>query len=334
MASFDKRPNGKWRARVRRSDLGSVSRSFISKREAEKWARVMEAHIEGGTYDPQPKGSDPKAVTLGQLIERYRDNISTRKKGAKVEATVLNAFLRNHAAMAKKKLSQISTTDWVQYRDKRLEQVKPTTLRRQWNTFKNFYAIIISEWGYEIDNHIDKINLKVNDVKRDRRLKDGELDKLLAEASKRKNKLLVPLIKWACATAMRRGEILNLRWSDIDLKQKVLEVRETKTGVDRTLPVTSEMREILEQIDPVSEYVFPIGFENLNGTWRKIVKACGIEDLHFHDLRREGVSCLFERGLDIPQVASISGHKTWGMLARYTKLKPQDILKKLEKEVA
>jgi hypothetical protein len=102
MATIDKRHNGKWRAQVRRHGMGSVSRNFVSKKAAEKWARETEAALEAGTYAHKPKekaqASQPKLSTLGQLIERYRDEVSSRKKGYAMEFTVLNAFLTHPLA--------------------------------------------------------------------------------------------------------------------------------------------------------------------------------------------------------------------------------------------
>jgi hypothetical protein len=99
MATFDKRSNGKWRAQVRRKGLGSLSKNFVSKKAAEKWARETEAAIEAGTFSPHPQldaeTPDPKQVTLSQLLERYRDNISIQKKGSKEESARINAILRH-----------------------------------------------------------------------------------------------------------------------------------------------------------------------------------------------------------------------------------------------
>ena len=102
MATFDKRPNGKWRAQIRRIGLGSSSKNFISKKAAEKWVRETEAAIAAGTYNPKPEPTetirDSGRLTLGQLLERYRDNISVEKKGKVEEIARINAILRHGIA--------------------------------------------------------------------------------------------------------------------------------------------------------------------------------------------------------------------------------------------
>jgi hypothetical protein len=204
MATVDKRGN-KWRAQIRRKGLGSVSRSFLNKKDAEKWGREAEAKIEAGTFDPKPKAtsSDPKETTLAQLIERYRDTVSVKKKGKVNEHCHLNAFLRH--SLSKKKLAEITPTQWAEYRDERLKEIKPTSLQRQLAIFKNMYAIAIDEWGFDIGNPLTKVKLEVVDQRRDRRLQDGEREKILADAGRRRNKQLVPVIKWAIESAMRTG---------------------------------------------------------------------------------------------------------------------------------
>lgn len=176
--------------------------------------------------------------------------------------------------------------------------------------------------------------MKYTDQRRERRVRDGELDKILAEASKRKNKLLVPIIKFACISGMRRSEILNITWNNIDFRERELTISKSKNGHSRKIPLLAEMISILEELDPTDDRVFPISEANFKSTWKRILAKTGIEDFHFHDYRHEALSSLFEKGLEIPEVASISGHKTWKCLSRYTSIQPKHILNKLERVAA
>jgi integrase len=198
------------------------------------------------------------------------------------------------------------------------------------------YKVAKEEWGYsKLDNLITKVKLEYKDIQRDRRLKDGELDLILAEAATRKNKLISPIISWAVHTGMRRGEVMAMKWEHINIKDRLLLIPETKNGYSRTLPLTKEMMAVLESLDPTEDRVFPINANTFAATWHKMLTKLGLNrEIRFHDLRREAVSTFFERGLGIQEVASLSGHRTWSQLKRYTEPRPQDILRKLEPALA
>jgi integrase len=334
MATIAKR-DGKFRVQIRRQGQGSISKTFTLRKDAERWARETEAAIEAGRYTkPKVEGIgedaiDPNTTTLQALVERYRDAVTANKRGCASETAILNAFNRN-ASLAAKKLSDITPTDWARYRDARLKEIKPISVKRQLSIFSRIYEVARAEWGLKIDNPLASVSLEYVDQRRDRRLKEGELDCIITEAKRRRNPLVLQVILWAKETGMRRGEILAMRWEHIDIKARVLSIPISKNGLARKIPVTKAMMGILEGQEPDNATVFPIKPSNLKLTWARILTAVGIADLHFHDLRHEAISTLFEKGLAIQEVASISGHQSWKMLQRYTHPKPQDILRKLE----
>ena len=131
------------------------------------------------------------------------------------------------------------------------------------------------------------------------------------------------IIEVAIETAMRRGEILNIKPEHI--KGQTLLIPETKNSHPRTIPLTKRALYILEN----TQLPFPMSANAVRLAWDKLKKKGNIKDLHFHDLRHEAISCFFEKGLSIPEVALISGHKDVRMLFRYTHLKAEDILRKL-----
>jgi integrase len=213
----------------------------------------------------------------------------------------------------------------------RLKKIKPITLKRQLAIVSDMYNTAASDWGYlGLNNPIGKIKLQVTDQRRERRLKDGEFDLIMKEAARRKNKLLIPVIHFLVETGMRRSEVLNCLWSHVDLKQRLLVIPDTKNGRSRTIPITKPMMHVLEGLDPVEDRVFPIKQANLKNTWERVLAKVGIKHLHMHDLRHEAVSSYFEKGLQIQEVAAISGHQSYKMLQRYTHLNPLAILRKLE----
>ena len=122
---------------------------------------------------------------------------------------------------------------------------------------------------------------------------------------------------------MRRGEILKIEQHHV--RDRTLMIPLTKNGVSREIPLTKKAINILHD----SSLPFPMTPNALRLAWSRIKKKGNIKDLHFHDLRHEAISRFFEKGLSIPEVALISGHKDIRMLFRYTHLKAEDILRKL-----
>ena len=129
---------------------------------------------------------------------------------------------------------------------------------------------------------------------------------------------------------MRRGELLGLEWAEIDLVNRTAHLPVTKNGTDRTVPLSTTAVETLESLPrDITGKVFPISKTSLIGLWRSACKRAEIEDLHFHDLRHEATSRFFEKGLNVIEVAAITGHKDVRMPQRYTHLRAEDLAKKL-----
>jgi integrase len=118
---------------------------------------------------------------------------------------------------------------------------------------------------------------------------------------------------------MRRGELLRLTWEDVDLDLRVAHLDMTKNGSKRDVPLSSEAITLLRSLPhDISGNLFPITAAALRGLWNRACRRAGITDLHFHDLRHEATSRFFEKGLNVMEVATITGHKDLRMLQRYT----------------
>ena len=141
------------------------------------------------------------------------------------------------------------------------------------------------------------------------------------------------MARLAIATGMRRGEIVKLHWRDINIQNRTALLRETKNGEDRVIPLSPTAINILQeqaaQIGALGR-VFNTTGSALQQAWVRVLKRAEINNLHFHDLRHEAISRFFEKGLSVPEVALISGHKTPAMLFRYTHLKPEAIAEKMQ----
>jgi integrase len=313
MATIRKR-NERWHVQIRRQGYSSVTKSFLLKADAQEWAREMERQAD--RQELPTSRQTLEHITLGELVTRYRKTVTPKKKGARDEGIVLNAFLRE--PICKRPLSKLTPADFIQYRNSRLKCVQSSTLRRQLNPIRHMFQIAIDEWGIPLrENPLDKVKLKAQDNKRERRLRDGEYETLIDATRTRRNPLIEKVVVFAIETAMRRGEILNLCWDQVDLKRRSVTILESKNGYSRTIPLTPNAVALLQSVGRTDDRVFSLTANVLKMAWGRMLEGTGIEDLHFHDLRHEAISRFFEMGLTVPEVASISGHRDTRMLLRY-----------------
>ncbi|ASP32244.1 site-specific integrase [Labrenzia sp. VG12] len=332
MASIRKR-SGKYHVQVRRQGFPTQTKSFSHLKDAKEWARQKELEADRGELESSK--ADLKKYTLGDIVTRYLDEVVPLKKQS-VETTTLKAFLRH--PICSKRLDLLTTADFAAYRDERLQSIAPISLKRQLAPISHAFEISKTEWDIPIrDNPVEKLTLKARDNRRERRLKEGEQEKLIEAARTRQNPLIEKVIKFAIETGMRRGEILGLRWDQVDLKRRSVTILEAKNGYSRTTPLTpgafallQAMRSEAEDENLMSKRVFPLSPVALRMAWQRMLAKTDIEDLHFHDLRHEAISRFFEMGLTVPEVASISGHRDMKMLMRYAHADTTRLAKKLE----
>ena len=132
------------------------------------------------------------------------------------------------------------------------------------------------------------------------------------------------MINLAVETAMRKGELLSLHWSNINLETRRATLGQTKNGKPRIVPLSTQAIQCLTELPRESSHVFPISEIAIRQAWGRLMKNCEITDLTFHDLRHEAISRLFEKGLNVPEVALVSGHKTASQLFRYVQIELPD----------
>ena len=172
-----------------------------------------------------------------------------------------------------------------------------------------------------------EIKLPSNGRARERRLEVHEID-LLQKYLTGEAKYFFQL---SIETGMRRGEMMSLEWKNIDYNQSTALLFDTKNGENRAVPLSRNAIKILKclQVNEDAKYVFSITTSQLRKSWEFARKEAQIPDLRLHDLRHEATSRLFEKGLNVIEAASVTGHKTLSMLKRYTHLNPSEIAKKL-----
>ena len=327
MATFRKRKD-KWQVQVRLKGLPAISRSFVLLNDAKAWARDVEAEA---TRSDLPSFQKQKMkCSVRELLKRYDLEIARYKKCYPSEKYTIAYLAR--CAFTLNSLDEISEADFAKYKKQRLNQVKPATFNREIAILRHMFQIAETEWKYPIKkNPLKDFKKPKVQNERQRRLSHGEYVKLRQASLKTINPYIWTIVELALETAMRRGEIIGICKSHIDFDKRLLQIPLTKTGCARTIPLSQKAFSILESVANVSvaDKLFPITANSFRLAWEKLVKRAGITDLHFHDLRHEAVSRLFEKGLSVPEVALISGHKTYKMLMRYTHIRPESVLNKL-----
>ncbi|MGE4313507.1 MAG: integrase [Pseudobdellovibrionaceae bacterium] len=325
MATIRKR-NNKYQVQIRRKDYPSLVKSFIKRSDAIEWARAMEVALD---RDDLPQTVLNQSGRVSDIITRYRDTVSLHKKSGDSEITILNAFLRT--PLAKLHLKQITITHFREYRAERLKSVKAGTVNRELFIIRHAFEMAMQEWGYHLkENPLMRLKkLPVHNV-RSRRMNEDEKECLEKAFAGTRNPYIKPLVYFAIETAMRRGEILGLLWENVDLEARTAFLPNTKNGHSRTVPLTLKAIKILSSLPRDGGRVFPVTPHSLRKAWERLLARADIQDLHFHDLRHEAVSSFFEMGLSVPEVSMISGHKSYAMLARYTHLKVENLIEKLQ----
>lgn len=330
MATVRKLASGKWNAQVRRKGHSPISKSFINQKDAIQWVRLIESDMDKGVFLDR---SEAETTTLADALERYQKEVTPHKKGADRESDRLSVWLLN--PLAKRSLSSLKAKDFAQYRDVRLKEVSSNTVRLELAIVSHLFTIALKEWGIPVLNPLSGIRKPKPSNSRTRRLEGDEEDRLLKACKGSRNVLLYSLVVVAIETGMRLSELFRMTWQDVDLIKRLVYLSDTKNGDSRAIPLSLRAVDTLTKIPRnISNsrvfYVWPMKPDAISGAWKPALERAGITGLHFHDLRHEAASRLFEKGLNVMEVASITGHKTLQMLKRYTHLRAESLLVKLD----
>lgn len=329
MATIREMASGNWQAIIRRRGIKPVFQTFGTKTEATRWARHAESEIDRGAYLDR---TEAERTTVAALIDRYLLEVTPQKKSARRERQRLLALRAHFGAYS---AAALRSAHIASYRDSRLSAgLAGATVVKELNSLSHLLDVAIKDWGIGLSVNVARLVRHPQVARgRERRLSADEEQKLLAACSASRATMLAPAVRFATETAMRMGEILALRWSDIDLRTRVAVLRDTKNGESRQVPLSTAAVAAIAglpwHITDGRIFWKWSRADSVENAWRRAVASAGVADLRFHDLRHEAVSRLFEFGLNPMEVASISGHKTLQMLKRYTHLKAVDLAQKL-----
>ncbi len=330
MATIVRRGKGQWQAKIRKKGYRRLSKTFYYRDEAVAWAREIESKMDKNLYFDTTEAEN---TTLLEALKRYSKEITPKKKVPEVELGRIRRWQQHHLAACS--LIAIRGKDMADFRDQRLaEGVSSNTIRLELAIISHLYTIARKEWGMEnLVNPVSNIRLPRPSRARDRRLINDEEKRLLTAARKSRSRVIEPVIILALETAARRAEIVSMKWKHIDRQNRTWFLPETKNGTARTVPLSSNAIAVLKtlQTEPtrIDGKVFGVKTHSITQAFSRCCKMAKIEGLRFHDLRHEATSRFFERGLNMMEVASITGHKDLKMLKRYTHLRAEDLARKL-----
>ena len=228
-------------------------------------------------------------------------------------------------------LKDLSPREIARFRDARLKSGTEAA-RYDLVLIQGAINTAMREWGLDLPlNPVTRVTKPKPVRARERRLTEAEVATIAKNARGRCGGLLLPAIQLAVQTGMRRSELLSMTWANVYLTGGTVTLPDSKNGQSRTVPLTTEAIQILSELPRDTGHVLSISANALALGWKRLVLACGITDLRFHDLRHEAISRFFEMGLNVPEVALISGHRTPSQLFRYTNLKPDLVGEKLRR---
>jgi len=323
MATIKQR-GSKWQVRVRRQGFADIAKSFDTKEDAHRWARGIERQMDLGEFSPM----DSVTVTLSDLLDRYKKEVTPSKRGSSQEGYRLAVIKADKISSLN--IKAVTPVEVAAFRDRRLTKVTPTTTLHDLCTLSAVFEHARLEWSIPVSNPVKGIRKPSMGQGRERRLDGDEGQRLLNELRKCRSSWVAPMFEFALETACRRGEALKLQWADVDLGKRFAVFKGTKTGGNRVIPLSSKAVAVLSALPrDLKGLVFPVPTPTVRSAFEHACERAGIKDLRWHDLRHEGVSRLHELGLSTVEVASISGHRTLSCLARYSHMKAETLARKL-----
>jgi integrase len=315
-----------YRAQIRVRGFPHLSKTFTRKTDARKWIEDTKVAIRGGSM----VSTEATRTTLKEALERYKREVTPKKKGARREQDRVGAWVKHPLAL--RFLSQLRGADFAKHRDeRRAEGRAENTIRIELAMISKLYKIAAKDWGMEgLRNPIASVTMPGPSNKRERRLTPDEETALLGQLTQ-SGPYMAPLASLAIETAMRQGELLALTWADVDLQKRIAHLKDTKNSEPRDVPLSTRAIEILKALPRSLDNtapLFPISQDEVIRTFRKACTDAKIENLKFHDLRHEATSRICKL-LSMHEAMRVTGHKTPAMLMRYYHPKAEDLARKL-----
>ncbi|AOI69150.1 tyrosine-type recombinase/integrase [Burkholderia ubonensis] len=352
MATFTKRGDLQWQAKIRRKGYPQQSKTFDTRADAEKWARAVEHEMDRGRF---VSSAEAENTSFTEALDRYEREIASNKRGATQERSIIR-MLRD-SWLAKRSLAGVRRADIAKLRDEWCETHSPATVVRRLAVISHLFTIARKEWGLEsLSNPVELVRKPTVKNERTRRIisiesashRGASTDELAYVKAASESAFLPMLIDIAVETAMRRGELITLGPSQVDLKKRVAGLAMTKNGSAREVPLSRKAVAIFEKLfEEQRDVFFPLRADAVTRAFERAVararksyeEDCAdknvdadpnfLVDLCFHDLRHEATSRLASI-FPLHELAKITGHRDTKMLMRYYHPRAEDLAKKLD----
>ncbi len=338
MASISKHKD-KWGVIVHRKHIYK-SKVFTTRGYAQTWARKIEQEIDAGIYIDRHLADN---MTLSAALDYYVETVSPTKKGGvlnqKKERSCVKQIKR--FSLVKLPLSHVKSSDIAKFRDGRAEEVGANSVRLALALISHLFTVAKQEWGmdYLVNPCMGIKKPRVSHTARERRLEDDEEVRLLRAAEEYGGDIPLVIVL-AIETAMRRGEIAGIKKGDVNLNAGTVFLPDTKNNTSRYVYLSTKAKMVLADLmkdKNKEDFILNMTSEGIGKAFRRVCRRCKsmsgehapIVNLHFHDLRHEATSRLFEKSLSTEEVMSMTGHKTYQCLLRYTHLRPTNLHHKL-----
>lgn len=346
MATIEKRETDSgeisYRVKVRLKGYPTQTATFSRLTDAKKWAQQTETAIREGRHF---KTAEAKKHTFAELVDRYiKDVLPTKPKQAKAQQQQLGWWKDKMGAYA---LADVTSALIVQYRDELASGITyrgtprgPATVVRYMAALSHAFTIAVNEWQWLEDSPMRKVKKPKESRGRVRFLDDDERAKLLQACKESSNEWLYICVILALSTGMRQAELMGLKWSDVNLKDRFIILHQTKNGERRRVPLTGHALELLQEHAKVRRLDTPLLFPSakhkdqpidLRKPFHNALKHAEINDFKWHDLRHCTASYLAMGGASLAEIAEILGHKTLQMVKRYAHLSDGHVSSVVEK---
>lgn len=339
MATIQKRGSA-WRVQVRRRGK-ALSATFDTRAEAERWAIRTESQMLDGVVPSVParRTMERAGETAADVFQRYADEVSPKKRGGRWEQVRLKGFIKKYPVF-QNAITAITGPDIADWRDVRLVSVSASTVNRELCLLSTIFTHAMKEWRLGLmANPCSLVSKPRKPRSRTQRVSVDERRLIIEQLGWDGQSEPVTSGQWvafafylALETAMRKGEILSLRWRDIDFAERHAHLDMTKNGDERHVPLSKVAIRLLRVIEKPSaeDTVVPIQSGYFDKLFREAKQAAGLKHIHFHDSRREAATTMATKLSNVLELAAVTGHKSLAMLQIYYKPKAADLAARLD----